>query len=58
MSAISFSAGYVLGKEVGKTEVEAVVESVVGRTGSVVREAQRGGRGLVGGVGRVVSVSA
>ena len=58
LSAISFSAGYVLGKEVGKTEVEAVVGSVVGRTGSVVREAQRGGRGLVGGVGRVVSVSA
>ena len=52
LSAISFSAGYVLGKEVGKTEVEAVVGSVVGRTGSV---AQRGGRGLVG---RVVSVSA
>lgn len=57
LSAISFSAGYVLGREVGKTEAEAAV-SVVGRTGSVVREAQRGGRGLVGGVSRVVSVSA
>jgi len=55
LSAISFSAGYVLGKEVGKVEAETVVGVVVGRTGSVVREAQRGGRGLVG---RVVSVSA
>lgn len=54
LSAISFSAGYVLGREIGKTEAEAAL-SVVGRTGSV---AQRGGRGLVGGVGRVVSVSA
>lgn len=54
LSAISFSAGYVFGREIGKAEAEAAI-SVVGRTGSV---AQRGGRGLVDGVGRVVSVSA
>ena len=57
LSAISFSAGYVLGREIGKTEAEAAI-SVVGRTRSLVREAQRGGRGLVDGVGRVVNVSA
>ena len=57
LSAISFSAGYVLGREVGKTEADAAI-SVVERTGAVVREAHRGGRGLVRGVGRVVSVSA
>ncbi|KAI5809943.1 hypothetical protein DFH27DRAFT_606365 [Peziza echinospora] len=56
LSAISFSAGYAMGREVGKTEADAVVGAVVGRGGGVARG---GGRGLVvGSVGRVVSVGA
>lgn len=56
LSAISFSAGYAMGKEVGKTEAEAAL-GLMGR--NAVKEVQRGGRGLVRGVSRgVVSVSA
>ncbi|KAF8472521.1 hypothetical protein BDZ91DRAFT_436739 [Kalaharituber pfeilii] len=57
LSAISFSAGYVLGKEIGKAEAE-VAADLVGRTGSMVKEAHRSGRSLVGVGRRVVSVTA